>query len=193
MTALLKGGAVHSILENYPDMSSHKYAERNQHIADKFTSSEVGTRYFSLQNSREVKFGMLANGGATSFSDKKAIFRGAVDYMCIDESGTLNLIDWKTGRYKDEKWQDFNQLLFYAIHFFNQKPNINQIRISYVYVEHNEENSITLNRNNLSIYKESLFNSINAIETDVEFKKSESRLCDWCPYKDNCINKTNEE
>lgn len=35
---------------------------------------------------------------------------------------------------------------------------------------------------------EAYFGEINRIETETEFPKNESRLCDWCQYKNWCLN-----
>lgn len=63
------------------------------------------------------------------------------------------------------------------------------IRISYVYVEHDEaENDIVLERQYLQNYVNDLMGLIREAENDVEFKKCPSRLCDYCEYKEYCDN-----
>lgn len=190
-TALLKGGAVHSILENYPDKSTHKLAPKYQYIADKFISTELAEKYLSVDSNREVHFGLNKDLEPTEYRDKNAIFRGKIDHVCIID-GVLYLIDWKTGKLKDIRWQDFRQLLFYAIYFFKKYSKINKIKISYVYVEHESENDILLERQYLDKYTKELTDMIDAAENDEEFRKSESKLCEWCDFKDHCSEDINK-
>lgn len=186
ITPLLKGGAVHSILENHPEKSSHKLAPKYIHIADNFLRTRLGKRYLSESSIREFSFGLLSNFTPTEYSDKKAVFRGSVDYICVID-GRLHLIDWKTGKLKEEKWQDFDQLMFYAVYFFHRYPNVDEIKISYVYVEHEDhENSITLHRDFLPSYRGQLKAQILETELDSEYPKSKGPLCNYCDFQEHC-------
>lgn len=184
ITALLKGGAVHSILEHYPDASTHKLAPRYQYIADNFVASDLGKKYMHLTAENEIRVGLNSELEPCSYSDKTAVFRGIVDYVCL--LGTLHLVDWKTGKLKEPKWQEYDQLMYYAVFFFKKYPNINQINISFVYVEHNSENSLVLDRQYLNNYIEQLTTSIEAIENEKVFPKNKSRLCEWCDFGTYC-------
>ena len=184
-TALLKGGAVHSILENYPDETTHKLAPKYKHITDEFISGDLGQKYLNGESMNEVSFGLTDDLKPTTYKDKKALFRGKIDRVQPLES-VLHLIDWKTGRYKEERWQDFRQLLFYGIYFFQRYENIDTIKISYVYVEHNLENIMTLERQYLDNYVEQLTSIIKDIEADKAFEKVVTKLCGYCDFKDHC-------
>lgn len=186
ITALLKGGAIHSIIEHYPEPSNHKLADKYKDIVDKFISSRLGQKYLSINSTREYDFGLTKSLQPCLYNDKDALFRGSIDYIAIIDND-LFLCDWKSGKQKDEKYQDYNQLMFYAIYFFQKYPSINKINISYVYVEHDEiENSLTLDRQYLNNYISDLINLIKSAEHEVEFKKNVTRLCDWCEYKSHC-------
>lgn len=190
LTPMLKGGAIHSILENYPIESKHKLAPKYQYIADEFIKSTLGEKYLSQNSIREFNFGITEDLIPCEYKDKKAMLRGSVDYICtIDD--VLHLIDWKSGKLKAEKWQSYDQLMFYAIYFFIRYPKINTIKISYVYVEHpGEENSMVLQRKYFDNYKNDLVTSIKNIENDESFNKNETKLCDWCEFKTHCENDT---
>lgn len=186
ITALLKGGAVHSILENFPSPSTHKLAPKYQHIADKFILTNLGQKYLLENSTREFNFGLTSNFEPTGYSSKDAMFRGSVDFMCIIND-VLNLIDWKTGKYKEPKWQEFTQLMLYAIYFFVCYPSINKIRVSYVYIEHeNLENELILERKYLENYKSDLLTMIDNAENDVLFEKHIGPLCNYCDFKTHC-------
>ncbi len=188
MEPLLKGGAVHHILEHHPEKSTHKLAPKYQHIADKFLKSKLGLKYLSKDSIREFDFGLTKELTPTEYKDKDALFRGSIDFM-YNDGEKLVIIDWKSGKIKDQKWQDYTQLNWYAIYFFQKYPKLNQILISYVYIEHdNYENPLLLDRKYLDNYINDLTSKIHNIEQDTEFSKNETKLCDWCNYQQHCIN-----
>lgn len=176
------------LLEHYPNETTHKLAPKYQHIADKFITTTLGEKYLTQDSIREYDFGLTKDLSPTTYSDKEALFRGSIDFICtIDD--VLHLCDWKTGKYKDPKWQEYDQLMFYGIYFFQRYPNINKIKISYVYVEHEDmENDLTLERQHLDGYVNQLLELINNAETDEDFIKNPTVLCDWCQYKTHCDN-----
>ena len=187
-TALLKGGAVHSVFEHYPDESPHKLAPDYKHIVENFLKTNLGKEIFFGKSVREYDFGITEDFEICDYNDSKAMFRGSIDFIRTDDQGLI-LVDWKTGRAKEITYQDFSQLMWYAIFFFTKYSKINNITIRYVYVEHeNHDNTLVLSREHLENYKKTLIDSIDTIETDSEFNKNQSKLCDWCAYKDHCNN-----
>ena len=192
MTALLKGGAVHSIIEHYPNESPHKLAPKYKHIVDKFISTNIGEKYLTLDSIREFDFGLTKDHQPTTYSDKNALFRGSIDFICKIDN-VLHLCDWKTGKYKDPKWQEYDQLMFYGIYFFQRYPNIDIIKISYVYVEHEDmENNLMLERCHLDCYVNQLLELINNTENDEDFIKNNTVLCDYCEFKTHCSNDSSD-
>lgn len=83
ITALLKGRAVHSIIENYPNKSTHAWAPKYQHIADKFFRTSLAKKYLTIPSTREHKFGISKKLEPTEYNDKEALFRGLIDYITI--------------------------------------------------------------------------------------------------------------
>ena len=186
ITALLKGGAIHSIIEHYPNKTTHKLAPKYQHIVDKFIKTKLGEKYLTVDSVREFDFGLTENLEPTSYSDKTALFRGSVDFICTIDN-VLHLCDWKSGKYKDPKWQEYDQLVFYGIYFFQRYPKIDTIKISYVYVEHEDmENDLVLERKYLDTYISQLTELITNVETDVIWIKNQDKLCNYCEYKEHC-------
>lgn len=185
MTPLIKGGAVHSILEHFPATSDHKHAQKYQYLVDKFVSTELGEKYLHREHISEFSFGLTQTLEPCGFFDKDALFRGKIDYICIIDN-VLHLVDFKSGKYRDEKWQNYDQLLFYGLYFFLFRPEIQKIKISYVFIEHNEENSIILEREYLKVYAKSLVDIIKATEEEIEFPKTPSKLCPWCEFETFC-------
>lgn len=185
MTALLKGGAVHDILEKYPIESTHKLAPKYQSIADKFIQSRLGELYLKENSIREFKFSLDNKLEFRSFNDKNSMFRGAIDHITIIDN-KLHIIDWKTGKYREQQYQDYTQLIYYAVILFIKYQNVDEITISFVYVEHLLENKLVIKREYFHNHLRELVTSIHNIETDQTFEKKPSRLCDWCEFQVHC-------
>jgi hypothetical protein len=185
-SALIKGDTIHSILECYPEKSNHKLAQQFEPIVHNFVKSSLGKKYLEQASIKEMKFALTKDLQPTEYSKKDAMFRGFIDCICVIDK-TLNLIDWKTGKYKDIKYQDFDQLAFYSIYFFQRYPDISKIKISFVYVEHDDlENDIILERQYLGQYIDQLLTLISNVEEDVQYKKNINKLCHWCDFKTYC-------
>ncbi len=182
---LLKGGAVHHILEKFPEKSTHKLSPKYQYIVDEFVQTALGKRVLFRESSREVDIGLNTSLEPCEYSSEDAMFRGSVDYLYI-EDGIIHIVDYKTGKYREQRFQEYDQLMFYALWFFIKYPEADKIRISYVYVEHGLENSLCMERKYLQNYKLKLIKSIKQIEDEENFQKNITPLCDWCDYQEYC-------
>ena len=172
------------MLEHYPKKSDHKLANEYKYVFNKFKKSPLFDKYLLNTSSREIRIGLDDELRPCDY--KNAMFRGIIDFVTI-KNDVLFLVDWKTGKYKEQHYQDYNQLLFYSIYFFEKCKNVDNINISYVYVEHDIENELVLERRFLENYKKELINIIRSLENDTNFVKNESKLCDWCPFKQHCL------
>lgn len=85
LTAMLKGGALHNILEVYPEKSTYKLAPKYQDIADTFIASAVGHELMSLDSKREINIGLSKTLVPCNYYDKEALFRGSVDYFALKD------------------------------------------------------------------------------------------------------------
>lgn len=194
--ALIKGRTIHYLIENSHLHESEYAEEMKQNIKDypdallikkNFEQSRLGIKY--LQNIdkpaiNEYKIGLSNLLEASEYS-KDSLFNGIIDYICV-KSGVLYICDFKSGKYREPKYQDYNQLLFYSIYFF-QKYKIQKIIISFIYVEHDLENEIELNIEYLDNYKKELLSSIIEIENCSDFKPKTTRLCDYCSFQEICV------
>ena len=185
---LQKGLKIHEALETF----DHSQPIENE-ITKSFVESKLGQKYLNLDTLnntvRESSIRLIDEDGelkptSSNTQRKSLLFYGKVDYVGIID-GTLHIVDWKSGKYKDLMYQNFNQLMFYAIYFFLKK-HIERISISFVYVEHGLENSILLERKYLNNYISELKQSIERIENS-SFEKRASKLCDFCPFQKHCL------
>ena len=99
------------------------------------------------------------------------------------------LCDYKTGKAKDLKDQDFSQLIYYALYFFTTYKYIQKVKLSFIYVEHNTENVLELSRESCETFIQQLKQNIKAIENDSEFVSKKSWKCNYCSFKSQCETK----
>lgn len=185
---LIKGGCIHSILEYHPDKSPHKHQEKYQYIVDNFLDTDLGREIFMYDGKCEIDFGLTRKLEPCDYYNKEALFRGSVDRMLYNESqNKMILLDYKSGNIPDEKYMSYKQLSWYALYFFIKYPKLENIQISYVYVEHNEkERSLTFSRNNINELKIDLLKNITNIEVTNDFSTNTSSLCEYCEYQEHC-------
>ena len=196
--ALIKGSKIHSLLENY-EYVINQYTENPQNAGNgkdveylnivlTFSKSDIGHDILNKQSIREhcVKFDENLNAN-DSLSKKETYLIGYIDR--INLSNEIELIDYKTGKYKDPKFQDFEQLSIYGLYIFSKYPSINEIKLRYVYVEHCRENSKLITRADSAIIKQLLVNDLNEIKNAVQYPRKIQKLCDWCEFVNFCKSK----
>lgn len=183
--ALIKGSKIHSILENIETFEYNPQAEHHN-IVNNFAKSEIGSEILSRPSIREHCIKLNENLEADdSLTKKTARMIGYIDRVNTTENG-VDLIDYKTGKYKDMRWQDFEQLGIYGIYMFSKFPQLNELNLRYVYVEHAKENTKVLTREESDIKKITLKAELDAIENQTHFAPKKQVLCDWCDFKNIC-------
>lgn len=189
-SALVRGSAIHEMFEKH---SKGKEPQQTPYTADfkkALTRPEVKKIKEQLESSaktcREISFGLTKNFEPCEYSSKNALFRGKID-LAYNDNGMLTLVDYKTGKPKDEKYQNFDQLLLYSIYFFQRFKTLNSCKVQFVYVDHGIVNSLDTERKYLEKLKEHFINTVKTVESDTEYNPKKSRLCDYCPYKDRCL------
>lgn len=182
---LAKGSEVHRLLEIFGNEDLKSDIKEAYNIALKFSESEIGKEILSQKSKRElcIKF---KNFEPVNSDSNDYDFIGYIDRVNFTENG-LELIDYKTGKYKEPKYQDFQQLIIYAIWFFKKYEKLTQIKIRFVYVEHLLENSLVLQRDKIEDILNNLKILIKTIKLDTDYHKKPNPLCDWCDFKDTCL------
>jgi hypothetical protein len=128
-------------------------------------------------------------------ADPKVWFRGIIDWLKLDlENGTAEVVDWKTGRVKPSK-----QMQLYAWVLFLAHPEINRVKCTFHWINHNDQLPAWFERKDLDKYfahfQEILETIDNCYETDTwmeipgEIQKSTKRgaNCRFCPVtREHC-------
>ncbi len=128
-----------------------------------------------------------------SYYNKEALFRGKIDLEVNNKEMVIELIDYKSGRVS--MFPQPLQLVMYCIWAFQEYPNINEIRAYFIYVEHLEEKVYKFKRDHLSTLNKKVLEKIYNIEQEINFKKVEGPLCNYCSFREAglCEPETNEE
>jgi CRISPR/Cas system-associated exonuclease Cas4 (RecB family) len=153
----------------------------------------------------EFPFGIGENQEPTDFFDSRAIFRGKVDLVRLyldrakltellreekqiflpDIIQDAKIIDWKTGKIKNDK----QQLRYYSLFFMLNFTNLQTVECQNVFVDHAETEQpggFAINLNEKIDIWEKLISKINRIRQEQEFPPHPSGLCPSCPYTEYC-------
>jgi len=205
---LIKGHIVHSLLENHDlddkekleilrdDKRLKKSKVYNKDILKeawiiykefcKTDISKENFKEFTIGN--EIRMALNTKLEPCDYFDDDCLIRGYIDRSSVNiETNIVTVTDYKTGKDKSEGpyRQPFDQLLYYAPWMFAEFPT-ETINIQYLFVEHDKKLIKQLSRDKIKNYQLFIVKNISEIEKDEEFKKEESKLCDWCDFKDLC-------
>jgi RecB family exonuclease len=192
-----KGSYLHNFLEHYPSKPSSTYniSEENlityNKIAIDFINSPLGNSIVNAPNTlgKELDFGLDNRLLPCNFNSPDALLRGSIDrlnFITDNNYGEmLHVVDFKSGKAKDMRWQSFKQVQLYVIWLFRNPAfaSVEKIKASYVYVEHNQSNDLIMERKYINSYVREYIESIKDIENATEFPKHISKLCDYCDFK----------
>lgn len=185
---LQKGTDVHSLLEKYQqsDFNISSHSAEVQQIFNNFINSELGQDILKYNSVREYRF--YLDKDLEPCEKENAQFIGFIDRI-NKVNDKIEIIDYKTGKYVEQQFQDFEQLITYAIYVLKKYKNLNEVTLRFIYVEHCRENSLIFKRESLDFYAEKLKKNIQVINECIEsnnYIKTPSHLCPWCSYKKQC-------
>lgn len=146
-------------------------SEYYKKIKEAFNKSETGV---------ELGFAFDEEWNAIEYT-KESLLLGYIDCVMIHKN-TAVVIDWKTGKYKEPKWQTYDQVMLYALWIFKMYPEVESVKGIYCYVEHDKQNSKVYTRQEMKIIETTFKNKLSKIENDDKFNKNVSKLCAWCDY-----------
>lgn len=119
----------------------------------------------------------------------KHILTGVIDRIDKLPDGTIEIIDYKTGkRMPSQKALDENdQLSLYAIGLKNRWPRIKieNLRLSLYFLKFNEKINTQRTEKSLQESQNKIIDLIHQIEKS-EFEPRSSILCGWCGYRNIC-------
>lgn len=142
--------------------------------------SNVKTAFDKSESYVERGFSFNENWEAIEYT-KSSIFLGYIDCLMLMKDQAV-VIDWKTGKYKEDKWQTYDQVMLYALWVFKMYPKIETVKGVYCYVEHDKRNQKIFTRQEMTFIETYFKNKLIKIENDETFNKNVTKLCNWCDY-----------
>ena len=110
---------------------------------------------------------------------------GSIDRVDKLPDGGFEIVDYKTGKVKEQKYVDKDaQLSIYALGA-KEALGIEPKSLALYFVEENKKVSTTRSPEQLSKKREEIKEQIEEIKKS-EFEPKTSMLCNWCPYKTLC-------
>ena len=175
--ALVKGSNIHTCLE------TGNYEGEYKDILLSFANSKIGQDILSKESVKEYQIKLDSNFEPASKDANDHLFVGYIDR--VNKSDVIEIIDFKTGKYKEPQYQSYLQLIYYSLYII-KKYNLEKVKIRYVYVEHNKENSMFITKKDIPLYTESLKKAIQEMEDCNYYYKNQQILCDYCEFRSLC-------
>ena len=185
VTRLNRDISLNEVLEIYKmKFQPFGYEDRDNQIDYYKTGQELLTKYYEKYHHQKLKpvviekmFKFELNGVPVS---------GKIDRIDLNEDGTYEIIDYKTGETKTEKEiRNDDQLTLYAEaakEFFNYQ----NVKLTYFYLEKDEKISTERNEKDF----ERLNAEVKEVFTEIKNKnfkaKPSQRNCMFCDFKDIC-------
>jgi len=129
----------------------------------------------------EVKFDLDGNG--------EYVMRGIIDRVVRTEDGTIEIHDYKTGRYvpSQKELNDDRQLALYQLGLRDQFGHDRPYRLVWHYLQKREFRTSSRTNEQLDALRNETIGVIDEIEAATAYPVRRNRLCDWCEYKDRCF------
>jgi len=113
--------------------------------------------------------------------------QGYVDRIDQDGDGVLHIKDYKTNR--NPKYLEPFQLRTYGIYLLDRFPEVDKFRGSYIMMRFGGMLvSYDFNREDVEKTKKQLIEYAQRISEEERWMAKPSRLCDWCDFKNPCLN-----
>ena len=173
------GTRVHEALENYGRDGAPLTPETEKHkgLID-LMLAKPGEKHFEYQMALD-EYRMPCD-----WFSKSVWLRGIADVLIVG-SDTAYVIDWKTGKVKDNP----TQLKLFACMVMEHFPQVKWVKTAFVWLGHNDVTAQTFDRNDLKEMWDTLTPRMDAVQDAVRlgfFKSKPTGLCGWCPAKDIC-------
>ena len=108
---------------------------------------------------------------------------GYIDHIGLDENDTHIIVDWKSGKSRNNDLQ----LKLYGLWFLTAAPHVQKAIAEFVYLEQEENDSRVYTRSDIPELQEFFINKIDTIERCEKFIKKPARFCTkYCDYFITC-------
>lgn len=120
-----------------------------------------------------------------SFKIGSDVIKGAIDRVDKLGDGTLEVVDYKTGKNKEKlEFKDKRQLILYQL-FLEEFLGVKVSMLSYYYLESGEKKSFTATEKDITKLRTEILAEITAIK-ERNFAPTPSPMCQFCDFKSIC-------
>lgn len=160
------------------------YASKGQR-AEYQTKGRVALRSFWQSFQEEKRPNVMFLEKKFSFRIGSDIIKGTIDRVDKLSDGTLEIIDYKTGKEKTTlQFSDKRQLILYQL-FLEEFLNVKVSKLSFYYLENNKKKSFTATAKDFTKLKLEMAEQIAAIKSG-QFDPQPTTMCKYCDFRDIC-------
>ncbi len=189
--AMKRGAEIHKLAEDYITGKLRTLPKELKLFADEFKSLKLKYKKGVLTDIMvEDSWAFTSTWGETVWNDwVNCWVRIKLDLAHITEPGVLEVIDWKTGKYRDDSNEDYlEQLELYALGAFLMLRDINVVKPKLKYLDHGitfppEGAFLVYRRSDLPKLKKTWEKRVKAMMNDKIFAPKPNNLCKWCFYR----------
>lgn len=187
---LVRGGNVHKALENYViKLKSGQEGIPPSSLPEVESTKPLINNYvaaFGLQNVHpEQQVSVNKDWKQVEWFDRESYFRAIFDFIALKYEGEnvtlVDIVDWKTGKFKDYSADQPGQLELSAAIAFNMWPHADKVRTRYVYVDHKKTITREFDRKTdaefLTLHYIKEHKKVNE---DNEFVPAANEFCKYC-------------
>lgn len=187
---LVRGGNVHKALENYViklkagqvdiPVSSLPEVEATKPLIQNFIKA------FGLPNVHpEQQVSVKNDWSQTEWFDRKSYYRAIFDFIALKYEDTIvsyvDIIDWKTGKFKDYSADQPGQLELSAAIALNMWPQAKEVSTRYVYVDHKKTITRKFTAEHDKEYLTMHFvKEHKRVNDDQVFEPTQNEFCKYC-------------
>ncbi|MGH3327064.1 MAG: RecB family exonuclease [Streptomycetales bacterium] len=152
-------------------------------------SVDLLTRYFALEDPRRLEPAERELYVETAL-ESGLVLRGYVDRLDIAPTGEMRVVDYKTGRAPDERFEAraLFQMKFYALVLWRLRGRVPRL-LQLIYLGNSEVLRYEPDETDLRATErklEALWTAIRRAAVNRDWRPSPSKLCGWCDHKSRC-------
>lgn len=169
------GNKVHKALE--------KRVRMNVPLPKEFSQYEVYAKKFDKAEGKvftELRLAVTDKVESCDYFDRDVRSRAVADVMVVNKDRGV-LIDWKTGKVRDE---EFPQLELTAVQAMAMFPSLEALTATAIYLAHKEVRTVEIKRDDMmTIWAmfQPRIKRYDEAHNRTEFPAKPSGLCGWCP------------
>lgn len=185
--AMERGDDIHKKLEMYMEKGGRlpKEAGIYKDMLKDIRQNRAKNKYEAISAEMQVAFNKDLK--QVDWFDKDAWLRGIIDLYILESNDKAVIIDYKTGRRKNEHTEQAD--MYAAIFYLLNKDTFDKngtITVKFLYVDQPAATEMLEKTYNLNSAKKHLQRFVKlgtAMTSDISFKKKPSNKCRWCHFR----------